>query len=104
VQLFTSFVLLQCGKIKISLYPYENEMIEIVTGNVNPPQGWYSEFFGSVYPNPVIILKKNSEPHKTTKIGYWISFVENDTTYPKGLIQQWVENIEKKIINNKSKL
>jgi len=98
VKVTNSFVLLQCGKINISLYPVKNEIIEMVAANQSPLQGWYSEFFGTVSPNPVIILKNTSATHTLTQTGYWISFSDEETKYSKGNIEQWVEEIGKKIL------
>jgi len=99
VRIINSFVFLKCDKIKISLYPIQNEMIEIVAGSYSPQQGWYSEFFGTADPNPVIVLKKTSAKNTLTQSGYWISFYDDETKYPKGTIQQWVEEIGNEILN-----
>ncbi|MGC9053877.1 MAG: heparinase II/III domain-containing protein, partial [Candidatus Hydrogenedens sp.] len=99
VQIINSFVLLQCDKIKISLYSIQNEMIEIVAGNRFPHQGWYSEFFGTADPNPVLVLKKVSAANTLTQSGYWISFNDDATKYLKGMIQQWAEEIGNEILN-----
>lgn len=99
VKIMNSFVFLQCDKIKVPLYPIQNEMIEIVAGSHSPQQGWYSEFFGTADANPVIVLKKTSVANTLTQSGYWISFYDDENKYPKGTIQQWVEEIENEILN-----
>ncbi len=101
VEMTNFSILLQCDRIKISVCPVDNEFLEIITGSSQPQQGWYSECFGSVIPNPVIVLKKKSTAKTLTKYGYWISFSDDETQFPKGTIQQWVENIEKKMLNKK---
>ncbi len=102
VKVINSYVLLECDKIKISLVPFENEVIEIVVGSHSPRQGWYSEFFGTAVPNPVIVLKKTSRAKILTQMGYWIAFSDDETKYPKGTILQWVEEIGNKILKQKS--
>lgn len=101
VKVINSYVLLECGKIKISFYPFENEVIEIISGCHSPQQGWYSESFGTAMPNPVIVLKKTSKTKTLTQMGYWISFSDDETKYPKGTIPQWVEEIGNKILKQK---
>jgi len=98
VKINNSFVFLPCDKIKVLLYPIQNEMIEIIAGSQSPQQGWYSEFFGTADPNPVIVLKKTSAANALTQSGYWISFYDDETKYPKGTIEQWVEEIGKEIL------
>lgn len=101
VKVTNSFVFLQCDTIKTSLYPFENEELEIVAGSHSPQQGWYSEFFGTAVSNPVIVLKTTAGAKTLTQMGYWISFSDDETKYPKGTILQWVEEIGKKILKQR---
>lgn len=96
-----SFAFLQCDKIKLQVIPIENEKIETVSGCHSPMQGWYSERFSEVLPNHTVILKKTSSENTEIKSGYWISFNGEEIRYSKGIIQQWVEKIERKIFEKR---
>ncbi len=101
VKINNSFVFLYCDKIKLQIVPIEDEEIETICGCRSPMQGWYSERFSEVLSNPTIVLKKNSLENSLIKSGYWISFNGEEISYSKGIIQQWVEKIEKKILKKK---